>query len=95
MFEEDDDFEIVETGLIFLGNNRYDLFILYERIDEQGNDFLFGKYEIKKSDYVIGKSSNKEELSRNLSLIARMRNKKMHLFRGALVRMLKYRLYLN
>ena len=96
--EEDDefDFELVETGLISMGNNRYDLFELYEKEDSsEGVCFFYGLYEIKNRGYVIGRSYNKEELARNLSSIAKMRNMKIHRFVGAKVRIRKHWLFLN
>ncbi len=93
--EEDDDFELVETGLITLGKNRYDIFELYEKQDFEGNYFFYGIYDMKNRGFIAGLADSKEKLSQNLSCIARMRNKGMHRFRGALVKVLKYRLYLN
>ena len=95
MFEEDDDFQLVETGLISLGNNRYDLFELFEKNDSEGNNFFYGKYDIKNRGFIAGLADNKEKLSTNLSCIARMRQKGLHRCRAAQVKLLKYRLYLN
>ncbi len=95
MFEEDDDFELIELGLICLGNNRFDLFELYEKNDQEGNDFLVGKYEIKNQGYILGQSTLKEQLSQNLSSILKMRKRGMHRFVAAKVRLRKIWLYLN
>ena len=84
MFE--DDFKLVNTGLISLGDNRYDIYELYEKEDSEGVNFFYGIYEIKNRGFIAGQADNKEELSHNLSSIARMRNKKMHRFVGARVR---------
>ncbi len=92
MFE--DDFELVKTGLIFLGNG-YDIYELYEKEDSNGVCFLYGFYEKKNKGYIIGKANSKEELSTNLSCVAKMRKRGMHRFRGALIEVLKYKLYLN
>ena len=92
--EEDDDFLIVHTGLLFLGNG-YDLFELYEKEDNEGVIFFYGMYDIKNRGYIIGKANNKEDLSTNLSCIAIMRKRGMHRFAGAKVRVLKNWLYLN
>ena len=92
---EDDDFELVETGLIFLGNNRYDLYELYRKMDDDSNDFVFGIYDIKNKGFISSRADSKEELSTNLSSIARLRNKKMHRFVGAKVRVKRIWLYLN
>ena len=92
---EDDDFEILHTGLICLGYNRFDLFELYEKKDKEGNDFLVGKYEIKTKGYILGQSTTKEKLSHNLSCIAKMRKKGIHRFVGARVRIKRIWLFLN
>ncbi len=96
MAEEDDDgFSLVELGLISFGRNLYDIYELYRKIDDDGAVFIFGRYEIKKTDYVIGRSSNTEELSRNLSAIVMLRNKNIHRFVGARVRIKRFWLFLN
>ena len=93
--EEDDDLNLIELGLLSLGRNCYDIYEIYRNIDDDGGDFIFGRYEIKKSDYVIGRSSNTEELSRNLSAIVMLRDKKIHRFVGAKVRIKRIWLFLN
>ena len=93
--EEDDGLSLIELGLLLFRRNRYDIYELYRKIDDDGADFIFGKYEIKKTDYVIGRSSNKEELSRNLSTIVMLRNKNIHRFVGAKVRIKRIWLFLN
>ncbi len=92
---EDDDFELVQLGLISFGRNRYDVYELYRRTDDDGNDFVYGKYELNKKSFIAGRSHTEENLSYNLSCIARMRQKGLHRCRAAQVKLLKYRLYLN
>ena len=93
--EEEDDFELVETGLICLGNNRYDLFELYEKEGNEGVIFFYGKYDIKSRGFISGQADSKEELSTNLSCIAKLRKKGLHRFVGAKVRIRKHWIFLN
>ena len=93
--EEEDDFEIVETGLIFLGNNRYDIYEIYEKEDNEGDCFFYGIYEIKNRGFISSRADSKEELSTNLSCIAKMRKRGIHRLVGAKVRMRNHWLYLN
>lgn len=93
--EEDDDFELVEMGLITLGNNRYDIYELYEKENNEGNCFFYGKYEIKSQGYILGQSTTKEKLSTNLSCLAKMRQRGIHRFVGAKVRIKRIWLFLN
>ena len=93
MFE--DDFELVNTGLISLGDNRYDLFELYEKENNEGDSYFYGLYDIKNRGFIAGQADNKEELSHNLSSIAKLRKKGMHRFVAAKVRIRKHWLFLN
>ena len=93
MFE--DDFKLVNTGLISLGDNRYDIYELYEKEDSEGVNFFYGIYEIKNRGFIAGLADSKEKLSTNLSCIARMRKKGLHRFVGARVRIKRIWLFLN
>ena len=88
------DFELVKTGLIFLGNG-YDIYELYEKENNEGDSYFYGLYDIKNIGYIIGKANSKEDLSTNLSCIALMRKRGMHRFAAAKVRMRKHWLFLN
>ena len=91
---DDDDFSLVELGLISYGKNRYDVYELYRKTDDLGNDFVYGKYDEKKG-FIVGRSKTEENLSYNLSIIAKMRQRGLHRLTGAQVKVFKNRLYLN
>ena len=70
MPEENDDFELVEMWLLNLPNGRSDIFELYRLKENDGSDYVYGIYSIKKGHYIIGRADNEKQLSKNLSIIA-------------------------
>ncbi len=95
MEEDDDDFQLVQMELITLGKNRYDIFELYKKEDNEGDCYFYGIYDIKNRGFIAGRANRKEELARNLSSIAKMRKRGLHRFVGARVRIGKHWLFLN
>ena len=73
MAEEEDDFRLVEQGLISYKNKLFDLYDLYRTKDEEGNHFVFGRYEVKNDGLIVGRAVKEEILSYKMSILFEMR----------------------
>ncbi len=91
----EDDFELVQIGLIALNNGRYDIFDLYRLNDNDGSDYVYGVYAIKKWHIIIGRADNVDQLSRNLSAIAVFSEKGLNQPRGVSINVFYKDLYFN